>query len=235
MVMTTITAPTEARADTSTSSILEIPLTMAVRSAAAMLAVIQDDKLTPILNAARFDGEQLLATDRYRIARYPIPALPAQSDDRLVRTGDMLIPTEALRWVTRVKPDRDKAKLRLATMSDGGYSIRYTATDGAVTVELVDLFGLTEQTEAFRSPAGTFPPIELILAKPFTDLSVDAEVSYDPKLLGGILAWAAKYGNGAPVKMRATTSENALGETPGPTTITCEDVTFLICPVQPRR
>lgn len=230
-----IAEPAAAPADTSTSNVFEVSLSMAVRSAAAMLAVIQDDKLTPILNGARFDGEQLLATDRYRIARFPIPAVPAQTDDRLVRTGDMIIPTDALRWVTRVKPDREKSKLRLATMSDGGYSIRYTAAEGHVTVELVDLFGVIEQTSVFATRDGRFPPIEAIFTKPVTDVDDDAVIAYDPKLLGGILAWAAKHGNGAPVKMRASMRKNALGEVPGPTTITCEDVTFLINPVQTRR
>lgn len=183
---TTSTAPT-----TGIDTVLELPLTVAVRAAAAALTIVSRDDITPVLSHARFDGAHLYGTDRYRVVRYDLPAAPARPDDRLILGEPFLIHWTALQWVTRVKPDREKSKTKLATMSDAGYSIRFTHTELALAVELVDMFGNIEQFEAFPTGAGNFPPIHNILDrwKP----AEAGEHRLDAKLLAGILTYVAKH------------------------------------------
>lgn len=192
MTTSTATEPTSSTAPkTGIDTVLELPLTTAIRAAAAALTAAATDDVTAVLTHAYFDGERLYATDRYRVLRYDLPATPDRADDRLVLGEPFLIHRTALQWVTRVKPDRDKVKVKLATMSDAGYTIRFTHTELALAVELVDMFGNVEQFEAFPAGDGNFPPMQNILDRWTT--GTPGPHRLDGKLLGGIMTYAAKH------------------------------------------
>lgn len=207
--------------------VLELPYSVALRASAAMLAVMSDDKITPSLCNALFDGEKLYATDRYRAARFDLPATPPRSDDRLLLGEQFLIPAGALRWVTRVQPDKGKARTKLATMSDGGYTIRFTKINDLVAVELIDMFGAPEDEASFAIVPGHYPPVRRLFGE-IPDAPAGVVTCYDPKLLGDILTWATRHGGGECVHIRpSTVKENG---TPQATSIICAAATFLIQP-----
>lgn len=208
--------------------VLELPYDVAVRASAAMLATMRDDSVTPVLSNAHFDGHRLLATDRYRCARFDLPTTPERKDDRLLLGAAFHIPIGALRWVARVKPDRTKLRMKLATMTSGGYSVRFTQAGGMVVVDLIDMFGKLEDSEAFREIVGNFPRLMNLFTRR-AESPAGAEHAFDPKLLTPITTWAAKHGGDTPFLLQ-------LGGHPGDQTrpgcarITCGSATFLVMP-----
>lgn len=236
MVMTII-ADSPALATTPRSTgfdeVLELPLTVAIRSAAAMLAVMRDDKISPVLNSAHFDGARLLASDRYRCAKYDLPSAPDRADDRLLLGAEFLIPDEALLWVTRVKPDKEKRRTKLATMSDAGYTIRYTKIDRHVAVELIDMFGVAEAESAFDVLDGNFPPLMKLFGER-TPATVVTVHGFDPALLTSLFQWASKHGGGEPARLTVTEKRGFTDKSPisDAATIACGAATFLIQPMK---
>lgn len=222
---TTAPAPDEAHP----TELLELPLSIAKQSASAMLAVMAEDVISPVLSAAHFDGERLLATDRYRCARFDLPTA-ALSDDRLQLGDGFLIPIDALRWVVKVKPNREQAKVKYATVSDAGYTIRYRKLAAHVAVELVDVFGRVEANQTVAEVEGNFPPLMNLFSRR-GESPAGAEHRFDPKLMGALMTFAGKYSTqGEPFHLQLGANPSA-PDRPGPAMVTAAGAVFLIMPV----
>lgn len=200
----TIEAP-EQTSTTEQRPVLEIPLSTAIQSAAAMLTSASKDDITPILTAAHFDGADMIATDRYKVARFPMPTKPATEDRRVTLGAAFLIPRAALEWVAKVTTK----SLRAPHMVDT-YTIRYEATPdakgragvpGTVAVSVVDYAGKTERSQAFDGITGNFPPVARLF--PGEDAQPAAITqAFNPAYMIEILNYCKKFSDrGAPFKM----------------------------------
>lgn len=210
---TTTEAPEQITTDTAAAPLpaLEVPLSVATQSAAAMLTSASKDDVTPVITAAHFDGAELWATDRYKVARFPMPTRPAKDDDRLELGSEFLIPRAALEWVAKIAPKSLRFKAALATMTDNGYTIRYEHEHpesqpvnreypGTVTASVVDMNGKTERSQAFDGVAGNFPPVARLF--PAEDAQPAAMTqAFNPSYMIEILNYCKKYGNSAPFKI----------------------------------
>ena len=183
--------------------VLEIPLSVAIQSAAAMLTSASKDTVTPILTVAHFDGAELWATDRYKVARFPLPTKPAKEYDRLELGTEFFIPRAALEWVTKIVAKSLRYKVALGTMTDTGYTIRYEHDTDALTVtaSVVDMNGKTERSQAFDGEWGDFPPVARLF--PAEDAEPAAMTqAFDPSYMIEILNYCKKYADrGAPFQM----------------------------------
>lgn len=209
----TIEAPEQTTPDTAAAllPVLEIPLSVAIQSAAAMLTSASKDSVTPVLTVAHFDGAELWATDRYKVARFPLPTKPAKDDDRLTLGSEFLIPRAALEWVAKITPKSLRFKTPLATMTDSGYTIRYEHerpesqpvnrdNPGTVTASVVDMNGRTERSQAFDGVTGNFPPVARLF--PAEDAQPAAMTqAFSPAYMIEILSYVKKYDQGTPFKM----------------------------------
>lgn len=191
--------------DTAVGTVLEVPVTVAIKSAAAMLVCVSKDEVTAVLTAAYFDGSELFATDRYRIARFPMPHVPSTDDGaRLVLGDPFLIPQGALAWVSKLTlRSLEYGAGPALTVPDRGYTVRYERNADAHTVSasVVDMFGTVERVETFEEATGNYPPVQRLFEN-LPDADGDTQ-EYDPKLMGAILAYCAKHGGkGAPFSLR---------------------------------
>lgn len=194
---------TDTDADTA-RPILEIPLSVAMQSAAAMLtSAAKDSEVTDVIKSARFDGAELFATDRYKVARFPMPTQPAAEDRRLTLGAAFLIPRAALEWVTKITTK----SLRAPRMVDS-YTIRYEQEDsshagdgGTLTASVVDYAGKTERSQAFDNVTGNFPPVARLF--PAEDAQPAAMTqAFSPEYMIEILNYCKKFSDrGAPFKM----------------------------------
>ena len=231
MTMTT-EAPATTTADPyrSDKPVLEIPLTVAIQSAAAMLTSASKDAVTPVLTAAYFDGAELWASDRYKVARFPLPTKPAKEDDRLELGAAFLIPRAALEWVTKIVRKSLRYKITLATMTDTGYTIRYEheADTLTVTASVVDMNGKTERSQAFDTERGNFPPVARLF--PADDVEPAAMTqAFSPAFMIEILTYCKKYADrGAPFKI--TTYGDAGANKMNPALIEGAGASFLLQP-----
>ena len=231
MTMTT-DAPEQTTADPHRSDrpVLEIPLSVAMQSAAAMLTSASKDDVSPILTVAHLDGSELWATDRYKVARFPMPTRPEREDDRLELGAAFLIPRAALEWVAKIVRKSLRFKSQLATMTDTGYTIRYEHDADALTVtaSVVDMNGKTERSQAFDTERGNFPPVARLF--PAEDAEPAAMTqAFSPALMIEILTYCKKYADrGAPFKI--TTYGDAGAKKARPALIEGAGASFLLQP-----
>lgn len=233
----TAEAPATTTADNAATPlpVLEVPLTVAIQSAAAMLTSASKDDVTPVLTAAYFDGAELWASDRYKVARFPLPTKPAKEDDRLELGAAFLIPRAALEWVTKIVAKSLRYKIALATMTDTGYTIRYEhepsesgTSGGTVTASVVDMNGKTERSQAFDTERGNFPPVARLF--PADDVEPAAMTqAFSPAFMIEILTYCKKYADrGAPFKI--TTYGDAGANKMNPALIEGAGASFLLQP-----
>ncbi|MBT2484790.1 hypothetical protein J7E28_08760 [Microbacterium sp. ISL-108] len=233
MIDTAPTAPDTAEA---LLPVLEIPLSVAIQSAAAMLTSASKDDVTPVLTTAHFDGTHLNATDRYKVARFEMPTKPASEEGRLTLGEAFLIPRAALEWVTKITVK----SLRQSGILSGLYTIRYERESdprgegyqnapGTVTVSVVDHAGKTERSQAFDGVVGNFPPVARLFPENPDEEVTTGTQAFNPAYMGVILAYIAKYSDrGAPFRFRVAQS-NA-GHKLAPALITGAGASFLIQP-----
>lgn len=211
--------------------VLEIPLTVAIQSAAAMLTSASKDDVTPVLTAAYFDGAELWASDRYKVARFPLPTKPAKEDDRLELGAAFLIPRAALEWVAKIVAKSLRHKpYSYASLTDSGYTIRYEhdADTITVTASVVDMNGKTERSQAFDTESGKFPPTASLF--PADDAEPAAMTqAFNPAYMIEILTYCKKYADrGAPFKI--TTYGDAGAKKMNPALIEGAGASFLLQP-----
>lgn len=183
--------------------VLEIPLPVAVQSAAAMLTSASKDEDTPVLTSAHFDGTELVATDRHKVARFPLPTT-VEEERRLVLGGAFLIPRDALEWAAKLVARSLRHK---GAPLDGGYTVRYErdADANTVSVAVIDAFGKVERSQAFEGVTGNFPPVSRLFGQePATSGKTQG---FSPAFMGVILAYCSKFGGRDPFKI-------TLNETP---------------------
>lgn len=200
--MSTNTVRQERALDATKSMTLEVPISVAIKSAAAMLTSTSKDTVTPVLTSALFSGAELFATDRYKAVRFPMPTPRPGSQDRLVLGDEFLIPQDALTWVSKLAlRSLEHGRGPALTVPDRGYTIRYERDPdaGTVTASVVDMFGIVECSETFAEITGNYPPIQRLFEKAPADGGGTHE--FGPKYLGVILAYCTKHGDGAPVAL----------------------------------
>lgn len=207
------TEPTATETPTAVGMVLELPLSVAVKSAAAMLTCTSRDRVTPVLTAANFSGTELLASDRHKAVRFPLPIASDVNGGRLVLGESFLIPQEALIWVSKLTlRSLEYGKAPELTVPDRGYTVRYErdAEAGTVTASVIDMFGVLERSEAFAEMTGNFPPIQNIYRE--MPPAGDEPHEFNPKFMGVILAYCDKHGDkGAPFAMTVHASERPGG------------------------
>ena len=228
--MTTTTDPHRTDAP-----VLEIPLSVAMQSAAAMLTSASRDDVSPILTVAHFDGSELWATDRYKVARFPMPTKPEKEDGRLELGAAFFIPRAALEWVAKIVRKSLRFNAHLATMTDTGYTIRYEhepsesgSNGGTVTASVVDMNGKTERSQAFDTERGNFPPLARLF--PAEDAEPAAMTqAFSPAFMIEILTYCKKYADrGEPFKI--TTYGDAGANKARPALIEGAGASFLLQP-----
>lgn len=182
-----------------------MPLGIGIQSAAAMLTSASKDDVTPVLVSAYFTGTELQATDRYKIARFPMPTETEDANDAsLILGSPFLIPRDALVWASKVI----LKSLRFGTSrgkSEGNYSLKYERTGddhqpGTVTVSVVDPRGEVERSQAFDGVIGNFPPVEKLFPTEFAP--VDEPVGFNPDFMAVLMGYFSKYGGKEPFTLQ---------------------------------
>lgn len=189
------TEPTATETNETVGMVLEVPLMVAIRSAAAMLTCISKDAVTEVLTVAFFSGTELFATDRYKVARFPMPIAPGNDNERLTLGEPFLIPSDALTWVSKLTlRSLEYGRGPALTVVDRGYTVRYERDAAAtvVTASVVNMFGVVERSEAFEGMTGNYPPLQRLFDRS-PALDTDPQM-FDPAFLGPVLAYCAKHG-----------------------------------------
>lgn len=218
--------------------VLEIAHDTFVRAAQAALAALGKNAAAPssiVLQGAHFDGAYLYATDRYIAARVELPARGKLADDRNVLGDSFFIPRDALAWIAASKIARAR-RVPLATMSDGGFTIRVSLDGDKVRVSVRDMFDRTDPVtgaeQVFEAEQPTsYPPVERLWSS-WTPPTEPVAGRLDAVLLTRIVSYAAKHpGKETWVQVELGAPKRALNGavgSPGTVRVETADASFLV-------
>lgn len=219
-----------------TAPTLELPARFFARAAQAMLAALPKtaEKGREHLHAARYTGELLVASDGYRAALVEVPRAGMRLIDRYEVSDDLVIPYRALLWISRVTLNPNQRRAGIPQMTDGGYTVRVTASDAAVTVSLIDPDAAPASEQEFPPASDmTYPPVEKLFDR-WEEGEPHLPV-FDGAHLAPIAHYAGKHPRGEQrltIRPGKPKVREGFPTLPAAARIDTADATFLLMPVK---